>query len=202
MKALLATCAICVGIAASAHGDMYPPPFATHAISPDGSKVVRVTLGKWKNYGKRDPKDKVTVYSYNAKTDSYASTAKFDFGELYPSEWLFVSDSGRYLIAINIGHWLGEDALGIRVYSGDGRLLKKWKLSDFLSEKEIEACTTTGSTTQWFEDGELTKETFTFCGPAGTIKSWGSSSTVIGGKQEYVPYSFKIDLRKLELKKL
>jgi hypothetical protein len=93
-------------IATGAIADMSPPPFATSAVSRNGLHVVRMKPGKRQD-GNQRAKDQVTVYSYTAESDSYMRSSSFDLGTLRPSEMLFVSDDGRHLVFVGIGHYLG-----------------------------------------------------------------------------------------------
>jgi hypothetical protein len=195
------TCVLCIAVFAASHAsaDMTPPPFARRAISHNGQTVVRVVSVKGKDDQETRPKDHVSVYSYSVKKDAYIRVSSFDLGDLCASDKLFVSDDGRFLIFVNIGHWVGDDALGIRVYSKRGKLLKRWNVSDFLTRKQIRASIKTGSTTQWFDDGEFEGHTFRFSGPAEIVRGWGSTIAVMHGGDPRVSYSFSLDLKKLEL---
>lgn len=193
-----------LGIIAASHavrGDVvFLHPYEVRAISMNGSAVVRVTVGKWTKDGKREPKDQVSVYVYNNETDSFQRTGHFDLGDFPPSECLYVSDDGRFVVFANVqGH--DGTALALRVYSADGKLQKTWVLSDLLSQDEIEACCETGSTIQWLEGLYFTKNGFALYGPASQLKGSFVAMTARRAAKENFSFSRKINLQKMEIEK-
>lgn len=183
----------------SAFADFFPPPFANSAISSDGSKVVRITAGKRSEEGKRLSEDQVSVLSYDAEKNVYSKVNEFKLGELPAGERIFVSNDGKFIAVVNIGHWVAADIVGVRLYNNEGKLLKQWKLADFLSEEEQKSFVMTGSTSQWFDHGRFVEGAFVLHGPAQFFRTWGSSYTVVRGGDPDVIYSFRIDLKTLKL---
>jgi hypothetical protein len=181
MKLTVATAvATIVFLCNLAHADMAPPPYKTNAISPDGSVVVRVTPGKGAENGLRDSNAQVSIYRYDKETDTYSRTSQFSLGELRPSEFLCVSDDGHCVAFVDIGRYDWEFLekhngmpLAVRIYHADGKLLKQFILSDLLNEEQINACAETGSTIQWLDGAEFSKEGLSIYGPAKYIRGFG-----------------------------
>ncbi len=193
-------------LATSSKADSAPPPYALNVLSKDGSKIVRVDPVTWGKIGKTRTPAKVSVYSFDSSNDSYVVLSRFDLGNELPSEFLYVTDDANYIVAANIGHWLGANVLGIRVYGTSGKLLRKWQLSDFLTEKEISNLPKTGASTRWFESGYLFGKKFTFSGPvkssltAMVIDRSNPQNHVIENIESGIQsYSFELDLDSLEL---
>lgn len=190
-----------VAICDPARGDTTFQPYQTHAMSQDGSAVVRIELGEWsKDRKKRESKDQVVIYRYSKEADAYHRTARFDLGDLHPAECLFVTNDGRFVAFANVSGRDGR-ALALRIYNAEGKLLRKWMLADLLDKEEIEACYLTGSTIQWIEDAYFTRDEFRFFGPAKTMHGQFMSFTVMRKGKEGVSYSRTIDLRSMEIKK-
>jgi hypothetical protein len=160
------------------------PPEPATAVSADGCTVVRVENGT------------VKVFSLDSQREKYSVGSSFKIDRLpASSELLFVSNHGEYVVIAYIG---GKDA--IRVYRR-GKLLKTWMLSDFLTQREIDACAETGSTLQWFERGVIDEAVFFFEGPSTNIKGLRPSFTVMRGMEEGMSFSFRLDLKSMVLER-
>ena len=179
------------------HADMAPPEFARSAVSRNGLHLMRVAPAKWQG-GVRKSKAQATVFSYDADQDAYTRSGSFSLGNQRAAEFLFISDDGQRLIFVNIGHWLGDEQLGIRIFSREGRLLRKWRLAEFLTPDMVKGTARTGSTTQWFESGAIHDQSFSFQGPAQTLKGGLQAPfTVMRGAKKKLWYSFTIDLKRM-----
>jgi hypothetical protein len=173
-------------LASPVHGDFAGPIPATRALSPDGNLLVRITPNDAKGDLENLYVYNVTYYAYAAASDSYVKRSSFRL-QGYLSEMLYVSNSGDLvLIAL-------DPKEAIRLYSPEGKPVKTWDLSDFLTKKEIKACAQTGSTLQWLDEASFSDRTLTFRGPSHVIRALQASYTVMRGANPRVSFSGTLD---------
>ncbi|MBL9202161.1 MAG: hypothetical protein JNL39_16745 [Opitutaceae bacterium] len=182
-------------ITSAAFADFFPPPAASFAASTDGTKVVRVS-----REGAPKQSERVTVYAFNKSKDSYLAVRSFVLTDAHAGEFMFVSDDGRHVVFAGIGAYIGERGLGVWIFT-DGKLAKRWKIEDLLTATEIEGCARTGATLQWLDQASIRDGLLYLHGPARGVRGWGSSFTVMKGRDENVTFSLKIDLAEMKLKR-
>lgn len=180
--------------AQTAYPDFFGPSHARHAMSPDGKLLVRINTAKRdeKEDNPVPPKSEVTFYEFNGEKDSYVRRSSFELVG-YLSQMLYISNSGK-LIFVSLGE---KDS--IRMYSSEGKIEKTWSLKDFLTESEIEACAMTGSTLQWFEEGQFHDDVFFFHGPSQSIRALRSPFTIMRGINPGISFSASINTKTSEL---
>ena len=135
----------------------------------------------------------VSPDGFDQSKDSYIRRSGFELTGL--SQLLYVSNAGD-LIMISLCE--GDC---IRLYSKDGKLVKTWKLNEFLSKEEIEACAQTGATLQWLEEGAFSDRVFHFRGPSRQIRGLTPPYTVMRLPDEKVIFSASIHTATAELVK-
>lgn len=171
--------------------DYFPQPFQQVAVSANYQYLARVDLGKRIPDEKRREPDILTIHRYDPESHQYVKISEFPYGDHPGSGFLFISNDGKYVVGINVGHWIGREKLGIRLYNSEGELLKFWHLAAFMTEEEILKTPRTGATTQWFSSGRFDygSERFDFYGPGVGIR----------GRKEDWNFAFSIDLATLGL---
>jgi hypothetical protein len=180
---------------------MLPPPFQRVAVSADSDYLARVDPGRWLEAEKRRSPDWVSIHHYDVSKRQFIKVSQFQLSEHPGSGFLFISNGGKHIVAVNVGAWIGFEKLGLRIYDQKGKLLRAWRLEDFLTPEEIEGCAKTGSTLQWFQSGAFSSDgkKFEFSGPASHIAGWGSSFTVMQGAKEGLSFRFSLDVPTLAL---
>ncbi len=103
-------------------------------MSPRGAKIARVTVGRTER-GALSRIDRITIYSYKSLSDTYEKIGAFPFGAEGAPQKLFVTDSGRYIVCVNVE---AEPGLaGVRVYSLDGKVAAEWPLSKIFTDADV-----------------------------------------------------------------
>jgi hypothetical protein len=181
-------------LAPSAQSDFGGPIAATHAMSPNGNLVVRITSPGVLADPPAPVKYEVHYYEFDKSLDGYVHGATFTLAG-YLSQMLYVSDAGD-LALVSL-----EKKDAIRIYGKDGKLAKSWSLTDFLTDAEIEGCAQTGATLQWLEEGAFYDRCFWFKGPSRQIRALQGSYAVMRGDDAKVEFSASIDISNLTLTK-
>jgi hypothetical protein len=178
----------------SAQADFGGPIAATHAMSPNGSLIVRITPPKAVDKSPIAPKHEVHYYEFDKSLDGYVHKTTFTLAG-YLGQMLYVSDAGD-LVLISL-----EKKDAIRIYGKDGKLAKSWSLTDFLTDAEIEGCAQTGATLQWLEEGAFYDRVFWCKGPSRQIRALLGSYAVMRGEDAKVQFSAAIEISNLTLTK-
>jgi hypothetical protein len=184
---------VIAAIGTPAFADFFGPSAARRATSPNGEMIVRIHSSEPKEPDAR-AKHELIYYQFDSSRDSYTRRSSFELDGL--PMLLFLSDSGD-LVMVALGH---SDA--VRLFSKDGKLVQSWDLDDFLTEDEIEACSQTGSTLQWFDEGAFHDRVFHFRGPAQRIRALTPPYTVMREANSEVTFSALIESATSKLKKL
>lgn len=188
----LALCLLILCFSTRLPADMGGPIDATPALSPDGNILARITRDRRLYDEKRPWKHPVTVFKYDESKDSYLPRARFEVEGSMP-QLMYVSDAGDVVLV----YFSGSHAL--ELYTEGGKAKKSWKLTDFLTEAEIEGSAETTSTLQWFWDGSFfNNRLFNFVGPAQGIR-FGGSATVLKESDPKVAFEFMLDVSKKTL---
>lgn len=110
-------------------------------MSPDGNLLVRITLAKEAQDDDEKPTYDVVYYKFDAAKESYAKHSAFVLKE-YPGQMMYLSNAGD-LVIVSL-----SEKEAISLYSPEGKRLRTWDLTDFLTKQEIAGCAETGSTLQ------------------------------------------------------
>lgn len=163
------------------------------AISPDGKALVRISKVETSDDENQLPTYQGLVFSFDDKKEDFVLVRKFPFDSV-PPNLLFLSDAGD-VVSIRL-----QEKGALTWYSPQGKLEKAWDLKDFLTESQINGCAETGSTLQWFDEGQFYERTFHFNGPSHRIRAMLPPFTVMRGYDEKVTYAGRLDAEKSELK--
>jgi hypothetical protein len=173
--------------------DFFGPASATKATSPDGNLIVRISPTKEDDEADK-PSYNVVYYKFDATNDAYSKSSSFVLHD-YLGQMMYVSNAGDLVIVS-----LGEKE-AIILYAADGKRVKAWDLSDFLTKEEIDGCTKTGSTLQWLEEATFGGRELYFHGPSSVIRAMQGSYTVMRGATEGISFSGVLDAAEKKLTK-
>jgi hypothetical protein len=167
---------------------------AVRAMSPNGNIIIRIMKVESKGAEPTKPVYEVAFYEYQSVEDRFVPSASFRLTNGL-SHMVYVSDGGE-LVLINL-----SETDSIRLYSKDGKQRSAWKVGDFLSDAEVNACAETGATLQWFEEGIFDGKEFYFRGPSRVIRAVPPPFTIMRGVKRDVTFSGTIDLESLKLQR-
>lgn len=147
-----------VALSCEARSDPVPPPLASCAANRE--VVLRVEV---REEGAALPRI-FRMYRYDGVKDSYTKVYEGDFGEIGAPEELSISKDGSRVAAIYIGHYRGNDVVGVTLFH-NGTVTRRIRLDEMLAEDELTKVGKTGATTRWFSQTGWSGSQFWVRGP-------------------------------------
>ena len=148
MRWVLSTFALVLvaGLATVVKADrVAPPPTIRKFYSPNKQYYVEITA---KNFDTRLRHPKAEFYVRAADGSSVRSARFALVNDLAPVSAI-ISDDGQYVVTFDSWYYIGRSDAVVVIYRSDGRLIRKFALTDILTEGDIEALPATTSSTWW-----------------------------------------------------
>jgi hypothetical protein len=110
-------------------GEMKPLPSVV--VSESGDYVVRIKPGDGKE------RAKAIIIKFRPETETFVALKPLDLRNAFAPEFVFITDSGRYVVTLDDLHEVGRTSNAVVIYDREKDVSKAFAIEDFLSPRAI-----------------------------------------------------------------